>query len=95
MQTQKRHPRAFENDRSSPSGKLALAFVPAAGGFTTPRTDAAANPQSLGLFTNAAMRVVNIHGSVTPRSRCTSTGVRNCFNAFNVALTTLMGLVEP
>src|SRR5262249_32804972 len=66
-----RHPRPFENARRGPASQLALSLMPTAGGFPLAGAGAATDAHSLFVFMDAAMDIVQIHASGTPRSRCT------------------------
>ena len=66
-----------------------------AGGLALAGAGAAAEATLLLVLLNAAIDVVQIHDSETPRSRSTSPAVRSFNSASMVALTRFVGLVLP
>ena len=66
------HRTAFEDRDARPAGPRALALVTAAGRLALARADAATEPLARLVLLDAAMNVVEVHDSVTPRSRSTS-----------------------
>ena len=80
---------------SGPASQLRL--VPCGRGRWSCRgpTRAAADALRFLVLLDADVDVVQVHDSVTPRSRSTSCRVRSCCSAASVALTRFVGLFEP
>ena len=90
-----RHLAAFEAALRGGAGTRALALGAAAGRLAVAGAYAAADALAAFVRLDAAVDFMQIHVSETPRSRSTSPFERNCSRAFIVALTRLIGLVEP
>ena len=82
-------------EAASRSRTAVPALVAAGRGLAVPGARTAADAFAVLPLVNAPVDVVEDHQTCTPRSRATSSRVRNCLKPSKVALIRLIGLVEP